>query len=1277
MNRGPLTISGQPVLQPPEDYYRLRREGIGLIEQMAGRTWTDYNTHDPGITIHEGLCYILTELAYRTGLGIRDILMPATPSGDADQPFPGQAFFSAKSILTVNPVTSDDFRRLLIGLDRVRNAWLFCKTCACDALYYAWCEDGQLQRSFAKPQDKRLHAQRIDVLGLYDVLLELEADPESGDLNARKIELAARLADAGGKSTDLTLELRFPQWELTRPEDWQVFLGSAGDLRPRLRSLGASRDYDLLGDAALDDAGRDAYMRSHWNDTLYLGIEVEPSPLGPAIAINHITLHLFGGIDARNRASLSGLRQLLEDDAATGMAHRYRLKAQKMAAALANAARALAAHRNLDEDFCSIRGVDIEDIAVCADIEVAADADIEWVQAQAWFEIEQYFTPAVPHHTLQEMMDAGVPVEDIFNGPASDSGFIRSEDLAASELKRVLRTSDIVNRLMDIAGVVAVRSLLLSGYDIDGKVIKGAADPVLNAGKLIFDPARVSARWQLLVSDLHQPRLYYLRSRFLFLKNGLPFLARGDEAGDLLLQLRGEAERPKRDSGATDLPVPGGVFLDLQQYCPLQYTFPLAYGIGPEGLPSSASARRRAQAKQLQAYLMVFEQLLANAYAQLAHTADLFSLDAGVSRTYFPGKLDAAVIRSYDQVVDAPQASVLDRMTESTSEFQDRRNRFLDHLMARFGESFHDHTLLLTRLNGRQSAGARLIGDKISFLAAYPAVSSARGKAFNYTRAPLSPDNKPGLKKRIGLLLGAPDLHFAWTPQAPVRYVLKDASGNAWMQGAIAVPAGPQPQPQASLVQQAHELIVARMTQADAYHVVPDGRAFALTLKGSDGVLIGTSSDRFPTAAAAGEMLDELLAWSAIERAILVEHLLLRPKFPGDALFPPCPQAGCDGCSDADPYSFRLGLVMPGWVRPFDANLELRAFADRTIRQETPSHLLARICWVGNDGFIDNHCDPVVAHLADLLQARGLTAGGARLDAGKSCLCAQAIHAAFSAVFKAWYADRTLDELKVGALQAALEDLFADAPDPASISCAAVLDAALFAQARALMTAHFHAVAAGGWQFERFEHAWRRWLEANAAIDWPSERLQERVEALLKAGMRTESAGEHRRALCECAAGILAAWGGAFHDWMEAQIAAGRRLDAFSPFPPPEVASCAGVDFQEGTTQAIGALLARRYAAYTPVSYYLRLVVSRLAGLSNTYPGATLHDCNEGGERGDIAPVRLGHTALGNYPRRRADGAAAMPGGPAPESRAAGEAGPAAPGGRRLRPGKRSKPRHS
>ena len=166
------------------DFYELRREGVGYIERMGHDHWTDYNTHDPGITVLEALSYAITELTYRAAFPIADILRSGATSTSSANPYPDQPFFTARSILTVNPTTPDDFRRLLIDLDTVRNAWLRCRTCACDVILYAWCENDRLTLSYdpSMRTDPQTPVTRVEPRGLYDVALQLEDDDTLGDL---------------------------------------------------------------------------------------------------------------------------------------------------------------------------------------------------------------------------------------------------------------------------------------------------------------------------------------------------------------------------------------------------------------------------------------------------------------------------------------------------------------------------------------------------------------------------------------------------------------------------------------------------------------------------------------------------------------------------------------------------------------------------------------------------------------------------------------------------------------------------------------------------------------------------------------------------------------------------------------------------------------------------------------------------------------------------------------------------------------------------------------
>lgn len=1204
MSEAPITISKIPTLTEAEDYFLLRKEGIGLIEGMSKSKWTDYNTHDPGITILEALCYAITDLAFRTGWSVKDLL-----ADSSDQPF-----FSAREILTINPWTPDDFRRLLVDLDMVRNAWAICKDCACE-----------VEVVEGSPK------------GLYDIFLELEAHDRFGDLNDRKVTRTFNEV-VDDKLQELIVEMRFPEWNLLDKEAYRSFIGST--VQP------ASIVLTKVSRSKIDNNTVDASeLRKHWRNVFYVTYAVTIN--GQLFTIPNVAVRFFGSTSVKNVTTAeippltSGtfeLQKLLTTVDMDGVIQVFRSKCQEVAANIASAKALLHGHRNLDEDFCSVSVVRVEDVAACGTVEVAPDADIERVQAEIWFLFEQYFNPSIPFYSLAEMQAADTPVEEVFDGPTLSNGFIRDEDLAASGLKQVLRVSDIINLIMSIEGVVAVSNLLLTKYDDEGNLIKGAADPVWSNGVPMFDADRISAAWLLYVTDKHLPRLYHSLSNFHFNKNGLPFTPRQDEVIDTLLQLRGAAERIKTRNAPNDLPIPQGTKRDLVNALPIQYSFPLVYGIGPHGLPSHASTLRRAQARQLKSYLLVFEQILGNRFAQIEHVGELFSLRPNVDRTYFHRVLTESIISGYDELTNGPSANALASMLETVPEFQDRRNGFLDHVMARFGEQFGDYALLLTNWQGQSIGAKRLIEDKISFLKAYPKISSERGKAFNYRVEPAASYNIPGIKKRVSLLLGFPDLRFVWTTTdisvSPITisdYKLVDGNETVWLEGQLGITSTTL----YAAKKQAYDVVLTQLSLLSAYQIVENAGAFTPVVLRNDLTPLGRYPTPVNTRELAQAIIEELTAWASNERGIVVEHLLLRPKFPGDATFPLCgsavvrPDCGCEACSGHDPYSFLLTFVMPGWSAPYNENMDLRGFANRTIQHQTPSHLLGKTCWVGNDGFVYDNCDPVIDDVSEVLAKEGLTIEALRPTCKQAGASATNIYQRYSSVFSAWYADKTLGYFQGDALKIALETLFGGI-ELTSVESEIVLGPTL-SSVNTIMVKRFHDVATYGWQFERFENAWKAWLDANSAIDWMDEHLHESVEAVLDSGLIQGDASK----LCACAESILATYGASFRAWMDHNIKLGRGFVDFVPFVPTSVALCDGLTFKPGTVSALNELLANRYEPYKVVSYRLWVVVHLLSNLRNTYPGATLHDCDDGS---DANPVRLGSTALGNYRARATSG---------------------------------------
>ena len=94
-------------------FVSLRSLGIDYAQALSGRVWTDYNLHDPGVTILEQLCFALTELTYRADQPVADHL--CRPDGSID--YTRQALFRPDDILRCRPTTENDYRRVL--LDRI------------------------------------------------------------------------------------------------------------------------------------------------------------------------------------------------------------------------------------------------------------------------------------------------------------------------------------------------------------------------------------------------------------------------------------------------------------------------------------------------------------------------------------------------------------------------------------------------------------------------------------------------------------------------------------------------------------------------------------------------------------------------------------------------------------------------------------------------------------------------------------------------------------------------------------------------------------------------------------------------------------------------------------------------------------------------------------------------------------------------------------------------------------------------------------------------------
>lgn len=555
------------------DFEKLREEGIQLAQQLSGKRWTDYNPHDPGVTILEQLCYALTDIGYRSTFPIREQLYAKLPKG---QQRPKDSFFDASDILPTNPVTLEDYRILIIDyFPEITNAWL--------------------------------HPVQSGMRGQYRIFLQLA----------------------------------------------------------------------------------EAYRR-----------------------------------DAQRVEEIKDAVQAL-----------------------------FAAHRNLAEDVSMVEVLAAEQLQVQADVDIDTEEMGEAILARLLLLLENHINPPIPLYSLDELLEEGYTIEQIFSGPPAKNGFIKKEDLGA--LNRSFYVSKIIELINGLPGVKRVSNfyVTVNGLEVEGDVLRLPENTYL-----ILDMNPLDDRYR------GQDIPYPIR----FFRGQLQYELDLNTANQLY---HSQDLRYKKGYTANKIHGPSAQQSslkrsDLGAYHSVQHLFPHNYGLGTFGLPSTVrpSRERYAAIRQLKAYLLFFEQQLANHLAQLAQASDFFSLDPELDRSYFfqlakdsprtEELLKGGSFEAFEREVDA--------LMRKFDPFLDRRNRVLDHLLARFGEYFLTDFLLQFDKQLGQDVGsveeqeAELLQTKLRFLQNYVSISRNRSRGFNYLEVPSS-ENRSGLEQRVRLLLNIPE----------------------------------------------------------------------------------------------------------------------------------------------------------------------------------------------------------------------------------------------------------------------------------------------------------------------------------------------------------------------------------------------------------------------------------------------------------------------------------------------------------------------------------------
>ncbi len=311
----------------------------------------------------------------------------------------------------------------------------------------------------------------------------------------------------------------------------------------------------------------------------------------------------------------------------------------------------LSKYRNLCEDFIDIKILEPIKFGVCVDVEIRLGYDPQIIYPKIIKELKNFIQPEIRYYTLNELLDKGKAIDDIFAGRPyrkESFGFVDTDEFEQLKKREEIHLSDLYNIILSIDGVRKIRKIHITKEQQGGNMVS-------------------SMSWIQAIQECQVP-IFSIDDTCvdLYSEQGLLTI---DKAKILKSLSFGKKFRLSMDS--LDNEIPFGIYHeDINDYYSIQNDFPVVYGIGEEGLPDSASLLRKTQAIQLKGYLLFYDQILANYTSQLANIRSLFSLKFEKERsqeekkTYFTQIPETVpeierLLRFYDNHTTQNQGTIL------------------------------------------------------------------------------------------------------------------------------------------------------------------------------------------------------------------------------------------------------------------------------------------------------------------------------------------------------------------------------------------------------------------------------------------------------------------------------------------------------------------------------------------------------------------------------------------------------------------------------------------
>lgn len=676
----PQAIDESPGLH----FNNMMLEGIEEIEHLARNQWTNYNASDPGIVMLESLCFGLLNLGYKTTFPLSDML--TNEEGEIEA---RGHFFRPPQIMFTNPVTENDFRRLLLDkVSALKNVWI-------------------------KPVDKEPGVYKVT----YELLHEESAGSnQSGDI---KSEFLQPVYNALEKANAV-----LKAWENNKVDE---------PLRGYRTALVTLYKLFISKKSGLPDV-----LRSFLNDW-----QKEIENRWPCLSNKENKVECLNGqIDFLERLQIA--------------VKQHTTISQAMDAYLMR-------HRNLGEVFrksCSLCKTEVYLKKLLNAIYLEDEAVLETALASIIYQINDYFSPFLQRHTYSGLLEEGYSVGEILNGPPMANGYITDDSLARQNGSWNL--VKIRKCLMKLKEVRSVSTTAVHKPDTSNIRYIDLENPALFKGVTIYLGNKVISRSGDGGVGIFK-RFPELKGRIINAYNDL--VAQNSLPGGL-------------PEDALFPVMPRGEYRAIEEYQSIQYLFPDFYGLNNTGDLSTVTGPDAGPIKQLKAYMMFFEQLLANHQSQLAGLQELFGFgkDENTFETYLsqglynsPGA--RSLLKAFDEFVvensiteENPslnwkrfKAHDSNRYITNLSGIQatqheqiERSNDFLSHQLAVVGENYETDSLISLNPNYGDFRLARVNAIN-ALLRHMPLMSENLSRSYFYFKNPVK-ILLAGLEIKLGLL---------------------------------------------------------------------------------------------------------------------------------------------------------------------------------------------------------------------------------------------------------------------------------------------------------------------------------------------------------------------------------------------------------------------------------------------------------------------------------------------------------------------------------------------